>query len=69
MVEVIGPHRLAETRPMKNAGLAAGVFSSCFAATAYQIFTRSSGFRYSFSPGCDGNAAYHGSMLRTVSAR
>ncbi len=35
----------------------------------YQIRTRSSGFRYSLSPGLTSNAAYHGSKLRTVHTR
>ena len=39
------------------------------AAHAYQTFTRFSGARYSLSSGFTSNAAYQGSMLRTVSAR
>ena len=39
------------------------------AAASSQIFTRLSGARYSFCPGCTLNAGYQASMLRTVSAR
>ena len=38
-------------------------------APHHQILTRCAGSRYSFSPGCDGNASYQASRLRTVCAR
>ena len=72
MVVLIGVSGFAALYPgygAKKTPAKAGVFIAVIAQTDYQIFTRSSGLRYSFAPSLILKVSYHASMLRTVSAR
>lgn len=64
-------HARKQPRPSPTDGLERGTQAyrnSCDKLT-YQIFTRSSGARYSVWPGFTSKSEYQASMLRTVSAR